>query len=273
MKWIKRVGKKHKFFAYIHYLDLHSPYEPKPPYDTLYLNKTDKEDLGRFDYPRALYDGQLTYIDTEIGTLLDDLKKEGLYDNTLVIITSDHGDEFGQHGAIGHSKVPYDEVIRVPLIIKFPESLYAGTVVENQVRLIDIKPTILDYLKIEPHTELSGFSLMNYLDSNEDRNHHQIDFPRYAISEIYNMVQDLDVLAIRTEEFKYIHFKNKDDELYDLKADPEEQNNLIKKHPEVAEKFNQMLPPILAEKNQKRVKQVSLDKKTIEELKALGYIQ
>lgn len=273
MKWAKRIGKKVEFFAYIHYLDLHSPYRPKPPYDTLYVSKAgeDKRDSNRFDYPRALYDGQLTYIDTEIGTLLDNLKKEGLYDNTLIILAADHGDAFGLHGSIGHSKAPYDEVIRVPLIIKFPKSSYAGKVVKNQVRLIDVMPTILDFLNIKIDGRLEGFSLLTYID-NKDRNNKN-DFPKYAISEIYNKVLGIDSLSIRTVGFKYIHFRNKGDELYDLKADPEEKNNIIELKPSVAEEFRQMLPPILSAKNQKRVKQATLDKKTIEELKALGYIQ
>jgi arylsulfatase A-like enzyme len=113
---------------------------------------------------------------------------------------------------------------------------------------------------------------LNYLDNNRVVSR-EVDFPEYAITEIYNQRHSLDVISIRTEGFKYIHFKNKEDELYDLKADPGERNNIIKQKPEVAQRFSQMLPPILAQRNEKRVNKVTLDKGTVEELKALGYIQ
>jgi arylsulfatase A-like enzyme len=276
-EWAKRIGRKHEFFAYIHYIDLHSPYKPKPPYDTLYLSDGGKDEgkskrERRAYIQRALYDGQLTYIDSQIGVLLDELKKTGLYDNTLIVLTGDHGDAFGEHGFFTHSRAPYEELIRVPLIVKFPKSMYAGRVVKNQVRLIDVMPTILDFLKIKTDVKLSGFSLLNYLDNRGDVNH-EVDFPKYAISEIYNQKEGMDAISIRTEQFKYIHFKNKGDELYDLRKDPAEKNNIIDQEPLVAEEFRKMLPPILAEKNQKRVKKVTLDKETVKELKALGYIQ
>lgn len=276
-EWAERIGKGHKFFAYIHYIDLHSPYRPKPPYNTLYLSDDGKDEEKskkerRAYEQKALYDGQMTYIDSEIGLLLDKLKKAGLYDNTLIILTGDHGDAFGEHGFFTHSRAPYEEIIRVPLIIKFPNSLYSGRVIESQVRLIDVMPTILDFLKIKTDTKLSGFSLLNYLDNSNNTNA-RVDFPKYAITEIFNKIHGIDALSIRTEEFKYIHFKNEEDEFYDLKADPQEKNNIIKLQPKVAEEFHQMLLPILAEKDQKRVKKVTLDKETVKELKALGYIQ
>lgn len=279
LEWAGRTGKKHKFFAYIHYLDLHGPYRPKPPYDTLYLSETGgyNDKLTRkqryADQQKALYDGALTYIDSEVGILLDKLKKEGLYDNSLIILTADHGDAFGEHGFFTHSFAPYEELIRVPLIIRFPKSFSAGKMVKRQVRLIDVMPTILDFLKIKTDSKLSGFSLLNYLDNKQERGH-EIDYPKYAISEIYNRKDGLDALSIRTEQFKYIHYEDRNDELYDLKLDPKEKKNIIKLKPEVADEFRQMLLPMLAEKNKNRVLNTTkIDKKTVEELKALGYIQ
>jgi arylsulfatase A-like enzyme len=275
MEWTKGIGKKHKFFAYLHYNDLHAPYRPKPPYDTLYLGKIGSGYEGTTDLDRrkALYDGQLTYIDTQIGILLNNLKKEGLYDNTLIVITGDHGEGFGEHGIMEHSKPPYDILTRVPLIIKFPQSSYAGRSVNNQVRLIDVMPTILDFLQIKTDRKLSGFSLLNYLDNDKkDR----VNYPKYAISELFNRLHFREnSLSIRTEEFKYIYFLNREDELYNLKTDPKEENNIIKLKPEIAERFREMLPPILSqsEKNRKRTLKVNYDKKMVEELKALGYIQ
>jgi len=288
IRWIDWIGKRHRFFAYIHYLDLHDPYRPKPPYDTMYgvysdvYSEIDFKDWGRhrkeirenkrklekkdIDQLLAYYDGQLTYIDSQIGLLLEYLKKEGLYDNTLIIITADHGDGFMEHGFISHSNTPYDELLRVPLIIKFPKSVYAGKVVRSQVRLIDVMPTILDYLGIRTDSELSGFSLLNYLDDNRNKGK-KIDFPKYAISEHHN------TLSIRTEKYKYIHSPNKEDEFYDLSVDPKERNNIIDLRRDEAERFRKMALKVAQERKEKNTRKAVLDKKTVEELKALGYVQ
>lgn len=288
IKWAKRKGKRHKFFAYIHYLDLHDPYRPKPPYDTMYgvysnvYTASALENPDRFisqvqqkriklekkdvDQLIAYYDGLVTYIDSEIGLLLEELKNSGLYDNAMIILTADHGDGFMEHDFISHSNTPYDELIRVPLIIKFPNSLYGGKVVKSQVKLIDVMPTVVDFLEIKTNSKLSGFSLLNYLDDNENKDS-KIDFPQHAYSE-YDTT-----LSIRTEKIKYIHFQDKKDEFYDLSVDPLEQNNIIDLQPDEAEKFHRMALGAVSEREKKEVERVILDKKTIEELKALGYLQ
>ena len=291
IKWLIEVGKNHEFFAYIHYLDLHDPYRPKPPYDTMYgvysnvYSGIDLKNWGTYlidireskrkleendvEQLKAYYDGQLTYIDSQIGLLLDELKKLGLYDNTLIILTADHGDGFMEHGFISHSYKPYDELLRVPLIIKFPNSQFGGEIVRSQVRLIDVMPTILDLLRIKTDSKLSGFSLLNYLD--DDRNKDKkIDFPTYAISE--HNTRRISFASIRTEKFKYIHFPDKEDEFYDLSIDPKEQNNIIDKRGDEAEKFNKMALGVAQERKQKDTGKAVLDEQTVEELKALGYM-
>jgi arylsulfatase A-like enzyme len=287
ISWISGIEKRHKFFAYIHDLDLHDPYRPKPPYDTMYGVYSDvysgvdfenwdnfreevrqgKRRLGKKDVDQLLayYDGQLTYVDSKIGLILDELKKRGLYDKTLIVLTGDHGDGFVEHGFISHSNIPYDELIRVPLIIKFPKSLHAGKVVNSQVRLIDVMPTIFDFLRIKVESKLSGFSLLNYLD--ENRNKKKKRFPKYAISEYY------DISSIRTERYKYIDYPDKKDEIFDLIADPKEQNNIIEEMPDMAEEFHKMALGVANKRKKTDAGKAVLDKKTVEELKALGYIQ
>jgi arylsulfatase A-like enzyme len=291
IKWFNGIGKRHKFFVYIHYLDMHDPYRPKPPYDTMYgvysdfysgidfnnwdtyqaevrenKRKLEKKDV---DQILAYYDGQLTYVDSQIGRLLEEFKRAGIYDNTLIILTADHGDGFMEHGFIGHSYKPYDELLRVPLIIKFPNSRYKGEVVKSQVRLIDIMPTILGSLGIKTDSKLSGFSLLNYLDDNRNKDK-KIDFPQYAISE--HNTRRISFVSIRTERYKYIDYPDKKDELYDLSADPKEQSNLIDKRRDAAEKFHKTALDVAFERKQKDTGKAVLDKKTVEELKALGYI-
>ncbi len=265
-KWVSKTGKHYNFLAYLHYNDLHDPYRPKAPYDTMYgvysdvysgidfsnWTKSRKEILRKLtrkdvDQLVAYYDGLLTYTDSHIGLLLDELKRAGLYDDTLIIITSDHGDGFMEHGYLGHSKAPYEELIRVPLIIKFPNSRYGGEIVKSQVRLIDVMPTILDYLGIRVDHSLAGFSLLNLLsaDGKEDG---EIDFPGYAYSERG------DTLAIRTEKFKYIYFQRneKKEEFYDLVTDPHESDNIIASKQEEAAEFRKIALGVSSEKATKK---------------------
>lgn len=291
-RWLDGTGKWHRFFAYIHYLDLHDPYRPKPPYDRMYGVYSDvykgvdlknwdayleevregKRRLGKRDVDQLLayYDGQLTYIDGQIGALLEELKREGIYDKTLIILTADHGDGFMEHGFISHSYKPYDELLRVPLIIKFPKSMYAGKVVRSQVRLIDVMPTILDYLGIRVEGEMSGFSLINYLDGSRNKDG-RIDFPEYSVGE--HNTERISYIVIRTEKYKYIDYPDRKDEFYDLSVDPKEQNNIIDEREGDAEIFRKIALRVAQERKEKNTKKAVLDKKTVEELKALGYVQ
>jgi arylsulfatase A-like enzyme len=175
-----------------------------------------------------------------------------------------------EHGFIAHSTTPYDELIRVPLIIKFPNSLHRGKVIKNQVRLIDIMPTLLDFLKIKIDSNLEGFSLLNYLDFDAIKNN-KIDFPEYAISEI-GFYEVNPTVSIRTDEFKYIYFEDRRDEFYDLNLDSKEQNNIIDFKRDEAEKFYKIALDI-KEKRKKGVKEILPDENTIKELKSLGYIE
>ncbi|HWP93816.1 MAG TPA: sulfatase [Thermodesulfobacteriota bacterium] len=294
VKWIDKMGRNHPFFAYIHYLDLHDPYIPKPPYDTLYgeysdlysrVNVRDSAEWTKFrraikfnhmklerkdlDQLIAYYDGQLNYIDAQIGLLLEELKRSGLYDNSLIILTSDHGDGFMEHGFISHSTVPYDELLKVPLIIKFPDSLYGGKVVNNQVRLIDIMPTILDFLKLNIDSEVTGFSLLAYFDDNHDFDG---KFPEYAYSEFVSAMTT--ATSVRSGKFKYINIQGKEDEFYDLSVDPQEKNNIIDVvSPAKVEEFRRVALDIAKKRKEKESTEVVIDKDTIEDLKALGYIQ
>ena len=106
--------------------------------------------------------------------------------------------------------------------------MYGGKIIKSQVRLIDVMPTILDFLKIKTDSKLSGFSLLNYLDKNRNKDK-QIEFPKYAISE--HNTRRISYVSIRTERYKYIDYPYKKDELYDLSKDRTELDNLAQKQP------------------------------------------
>ncbi len=103
-------------------------------------------------------------MDDAFQTLIDYLKERGLYDRTIIVLTSDHGEEFGEHGGVGrHFYTLYDELIKVPFIVKMPGSQLAGTVVPDQVRGIDIMPTLMDLLAINFAADLDGTSLVPFM--------------------------------------------------------------------------------------------------------------
>lgn len=237
-------AKRYPFFTYLHYIDLHDPYRPKPPYDTLYGTHSDvyagvdfsqwgayleavrqgEQELSDADVEqmRAYYDGLIHMVDDEIARLLDELKSNGLYDDTLIILTSDHGDAFMEHGFISHSTTPYDELVLVPLIVKLPKQRQAGLVVDEQVRVIDIMPTILHAVGTRVPQDVAGCALQTlWGDDGPERDAACGE----AISEIATSGA-YPTVAVRTAEGKYIHFEKQPDEFYDLVADPGELEDL-----------------------------------------------
>ena len=178
MRWLNPwldILKPHKYFLYIQYMDVHLPYVKHEEYTDLYgkyetelsgkhLRALEKLSLSDSDkrYLESLYDGEIRYVDEQIGTLLEEFD-----DNTMIIITSDHGEEFWDHGGFEHGHSVYDELIRVPLLIKIPG--YAHEKVHSQVRLMDLAPTILDVLGISIPGQFRGRSLLDTLENHEHR--------------------------------------------------------------------------------------------------------
>ena len=147
------------FFLFLHMWDVHYSYDPPPPYDTMFdpdyegdivaspymrnrrINaRMDPRDL---EHVMALYDGEIRHTDDHLGRLFDSLKGLGAFDDTIIVVTSDHGDEFFEHGKKGHGQNLFDSVLRIPLLMRYPSKIPAGRVVEGQVRLMDVAPTIL----------------------------------------------------------------------------------------------------------------------------------
>ncbi|UCF11708.1 MAG: sulfatase [Thermoplasmatales archaeon] len=217
ISWIK--NQKGNFFLWLHYMDVHEPYAPRNynnQNELLYL-------ITKYrDFPNMitekereilinLYDLEILYVDNQINNLIEKLKEENCLKNSIIIITSDHGEEFGEHGAFGHGGSfkahLYDECIHVPLIIYGLEK--KGMVIERQVQLLDLSPTICEILNIPiPHIYL-GKSLFNDSDGGI----------------IVNSEFDI---AYRTKNYKLIIRKTdgENNELYDLKNDPNEFINI-----------------------------------------------
>jgi len=183
LAWIDENSDR-PFFMFAHYFDPHIPYEPPEPYDMMFdpdyagrikspynpkglprfrdRNFDQMESLSDADWNhiRSLYDGEIAFTDKAVGDLLRGLRERGLTDNTLIVFLSDHGEEFFEHHGFEHGHSLYDELVRVPMIFSLPGVLPRGERIAHQVRLLDVQPTILDMLGIEPWTEPEGVSIL-----------------------------------------------------------------------------------------------------------------
>lgn len=237
------------FFAWIHLYDPHSPYSAPEPYG------------GRFgDRP---YDGEVAYTDAQVGRLLDELEAAGLLENTIVVVTADHGEGLGDHGEPGHGMFLYDTTLLVPLIIRLPDQLFAGREVAEQVRLIDVAPTILELAGVALPEAFLGQSLMPFLvgESSPRPAYSETFYPRWHFG-----WQELH--ALRKDGFKYILAPRP--ELYDLRSDPSESTDVVDEEPERADELR-------AEVEELRDQGVTsgpgrLDADATQRLRALGYI-
>jgi arylsulfatase A-like enzyme len=186
-KWIERNADK-DFFLFVHTYQLHNPYVSPPPYDSMFLDEDWRWRLidvgGYLGGPRSafkklpeverrnivgLYDGEIRYADEAlIGPLVAQLKRLGIYDQAMIVLVSDHGEEFFDHGSWEHSRTLYDESLKVPLIVKFPGSRFRGKRIDSFVRLIDVMPTIMDAYGIgSDRAALEGRSLVPVLKGKE----------------------------------------------------------------------------------------------------------
>ena len=295
--WLRGPARLERVFAYLHYIDLHDPYLPEPPYDTLFgdpepiYEGVDLAEWGAFlegvrsgrievspaevESLRSLYDGQIRHVDDQVGWLLQELRDRGLYDQSLIVLTSDHGDAFMEHGFISHSAAPYDELIHVPLIVKLPGGRHAGLRVAEQVRLIDVYPTVLDLLDVPVPRRVSGCSLLPLL-VGERADDPDGGVPcSWAVSEIAEVEDAPPTLGIRTRDHKYL-LGPEGEATFDLRQDPGELRPLPETAvPEALAAFRRLAEEIetLRALARSRAGSVELDETTIRELKALGYVE
>ncbi|MDO8724575.1 MAG: sulfatase-like hydrolase/transferase [Candidatus Methanoperedens sp.] len=253
-EWLSNVSDSN-FFIWMHYMDTHEPhlpinkYSPKISKRKLYdLNKNmgsvnpklDDDDLEKLI---GLYNAETRYVDEAIGAIYNFLKYNNLINNTYVIITADHGQQFMEHGQLGHGLYLYDELIHVPLIIIGPG---IGEIKINEViSLIDLAPTILDLLGFDTTNSFKGKSLKPLLYSNEI-------IPTLTISEEARSERKMPLngkldfsqkkISLRTNKWKYIYNETKKHELYNLETDKYEKNNLIDLENEIA---NELLTKVL----------------------------
>jgi arylsulfatase A-like enzyme/uncharacterized membrane protein YbhN (UPF0104 family) len=145
--WLDRAPTDSPWFMFVGYMDPHDPYYSHPYDGTGYGRAANQApELAMADEMRGLYDGEITYWDEQFGRVIADLQRRGLYDDMMIVVTSDHGEEFGEHGGFWHGTTLYDEQLRVPLYVKLPQNARAGTVVRHWVQSIDLMPSILAHV-------------------------------------------------------------------------------------------------------------------------------
>ena len=252
LDWLKQNGQR-KFFLWAHYYDPHAPYDPPEPY--------------KRQYAKSPYDGEIAYMDEQVGRLLDGLDQMGLASRTLIIAMADHGESLGEHGEAAHGIFLYDATLHIPLMIAGPDAPQ-GKVIEDQVRSIDIHPTVIEFLHLAPSPEAQGVSLWPLLRQGthvrSGYSYGETLYPRTYMGWS-------ELRAMRTDGWKYILAPHP--ELYDLRRDPGELKNLIAQHPVDASQFQKLIWKIAGTQGKaENLTTVPLDEKTRRELESLGYV-
>jgi choline-sulfatase len=217
--------------VWVHFFDPHDPYEPPPPYSETYKDR--------------LYDGEIAYADSALGSFVAYLQKQGWYNEALIIVVGDHGEGLGEHGENTHGIFLYDSTMHVPLIVKLPGEQAAGKEIAAQVSTTDIVPTVLDVLASEPSAQSDGASLKAYFAGSE-----KVDRIAFGQTDYPLNFGWAPLRSVRDAQTKFIEAPRP--ELYDLSADPGELHNRYAPGNASAEKLRGMLsklgnPPTAAQ--------------------------
>lgn len=248
-----RHNRNRSFFLWLHYFDSHYPYQAPARFNQ--------------QFPNDPYHAEVASQDFQISRVIDELERLGLRDETLVILTADHGEGLNEHGEVTHGYFVYDTTMRVPLILWGLQRLPRGLRVPSPVRTLDVTPTVLDLLGLPPADGTQGVSLTPLL---RDR---KADLSLTGYGEATRLLATFDLPTLRLlreGRWKYIHKVNP--ELYDVIADPAEQTNLASRHPETVARLRTRLEEMLRQALPKPDDaEVAIDAETAAQLMALGY--
>jgi choline-sulfatase len=254
-------GEMHKapYFLYLHYTDVHIPYQRRAPW---YQPEKDKRD----DIISA-YDSNIPYVDAKIEELY---KRLDWGQNTILIVTADHGEELWEHGHRGHNRNLFNTTLRVPLLIYLPGGSRTGRRIEPNVSSIDMLPTLCDYIGRKPDPQLEGLSLLPAMRGKPE---YLVGRPIYAYAEC----GDRRFRGILRDNWKLIMIPEVDKFfLYDLNTDPYEKKNLANKAQQTDRRVEMARQYWEFEKNSRKYEKKMVDlkytHKQIQELKTLGYI-
>ncbi|HWP64731.1 MAG TPA: sulfatase [Candidatus Limnocylindria bacterium] len=270
-RWLDGLQPGERFFLYAHYMDPHDPYMVHPfngeGYARVALPNPPPEMAERL---REVYEGEVAYLDQHLGVLFDDLRRRGLYDQTLIVLTADHGEEFHEHGGWWHGTTLYDEQTNVPLVVKPAGGGARGAVVDELVTTLDIAPTVLTAagLPVPPAMQGHALPLDGALPPRREVVFSEEDFEG-------NVLQ-----ALRSREWKLVTANAGNPRglpevgLYDLVRDPKELANAAATAASTVEEMRAALgrKVVEARAHAGATTQTDIDSVTRDRLKALGYL-
>lgn len=274
LEWLDRDRDEERgFFLFLHYFDAHNPYEPPEPF----LSRFAPQD----ESPRALdiqigrYDGGIAFVDSQIGIFLDALEERRLSENTIVIVVGDHGEGLLQHGRMNHTINLYEELVRVPYLVRWPGHVQNGSTFASPVELLDVAPTLFDLLGIDVHTlSLRGRSLARALRGEEKydaANRPVFLFRRHYAKGRFPGIEGR-LYAMRAGDWKYINGSKEKRRLFNLAEDPFELSNVFDSHRDVAAHLQEKLDAWREANTIEAVTQTVISDEDREALEALGYV-
>ncbi|MFL6196198.1 MAG: sulfatase-like hydrolase/transferase [Thermoanaerobaculia bacterium] len=249
LAWVRTVKDK-PFFLFLHLYEPHTPYAPPEPFASRYAGRP--------------YDGEIAAADAVVGRVLDEIKKLDLYDDAVILLVSDHGEGLGEHGEQEHGIFLYREALQVPMILKLPGGRLGGGRVSKPAQIVDVFPTLLRLVGVEPPQEAAGAfpgrPLLDLRDAKaaERGLYAETFYPRlhFGWSELTSLIQD---------RFHYIH--GPDPELYDLAADPGEKASVLPRERRAFAAMRQSLQGM----ERALVPPSAVDAETASRLASLGY--
>ena len=247
--WLaKHPARPH--FVWVHLYDPHDPYEPPPPFSEKYKDH--------------LYDGEIAYADSALANFIAYLKQTGHYRNSIIIVVGDHGEGLGEHHEDTHGIFLYDSTTHVPLIVKLPNEIHAGTVIQAQARTVDIVPTLLDLVGAPPLEKRDGDSLTSYFSGGDEAGRPSFGETDYPLRFGWAPLRSL-----RTKSYKFIEAPRP--ELYDLQADAAELHSKYEPNDPRVEKARALMSDLRTREASLESAKAAASEGASSELKALGY--
>ncbi len=300
LQWLES-HRDQPFFAYLHYFDPHGPYQAPPPYTRRFVDTPSadrripagirqgrtnplRDSLqdstrapaiapDRIRYLQGLYDGEVAYVDHWIGRLLEGLREWDLLDRTLVVVTSDHGEEFYEHGFFQHGHSLHEELVRIPLILRFPSRggpALASRRISTPVSLLDLAPTLRDFAELSRDDEDRARSWLRWLESDSAAVSPALPLANYSVATGRWAGRQR---ALVQWPWKWIENRGPDrDQLFDLSRDPSETLDLAAEEPRLRRQMRELYTRLFGEGPAPAAADSPVDPVRLEKLRALGYV-
>lgn len=270
LAWITAHRAASPFFMFLHYMDAHDPYFTHPWNGEAFARVADPNpNCALADRYRAAYDGAIVYLDAQIGRLLDGLKAQGLYDDTMIVLTADHGEEFCEHGGWWHGQTLYDEQITVPLIVKAAHGGAVGTVSDAMVGSLDIAPTIIAAAGATAPEAMVGKPLAAGAPAPRDHAFAESDLEGNVL-QAYRNAEGAKLIQANPGNPRGLPAR----QLFETAGDPHEQRDLAVSRPQDVATLSAHLATVQNRALAAAVggSETAIDSATEERLRALGYV-